>query len=231
MWRNEMEKSKNITGILLVSGLLALVILYFAFLYPKPTENQLKGTLAGVEKAEKFQDAAVTAEDVKTEGNQANDFFQSADFQNLAKSESFLKLVASQEWKAITSSSSAQEFLSVISNKAVQNVLQDAVTIKLIAANQVNQAMQSKPLQAAELNAQQATELAKLFANPHFQAMAANPVFSQVVQNVSFQSVIQNANFQQAVSSGEFNNTVLPNLMMANQTDSKAQQDSKAKPE
>jgi hypothetical protein len=215
MWRNKMEKSKNITGILLVSGLLALVILYFAFLYPKPAENQLKGTLAGVEKVEKFQNAAVTAEDVKTEGNQANDFFQSADFQNLAKSESFVKLVASQEWKAITTNN-AQEFLSVLSNKAIQNLLQDATTVKLIAANQGNQVMASKPLQSAELSAQQATQLATLFANPHFQAMAANPSFTQMIQNANFQSAVQNANFQQAVSSGEFNSTVLPKLIEAN---------------
>jgi len=78
-----MKKQSRMT--LLIGGAVVVVglILYFAFLYPPSSTEDLKGTIGGVQKAEKYQSNQLAEGNVHLSDSELQDLLQNDEFTRL----------------------------------------------------------------------------------------------------------------------------------------------------
>ena len=81
------ERTKKQRRMFFIGGgiIIILVILYFAFLYPPPSAEDVKGTIGGAQKAQRWRAQQISDSDVVLDNPELQSFMQSAEVQNLMK--------------------------------------------------------------------------------------------------------------------------------------------------
>lgn len=90
-----MKKSIIIIVLILIVG----IVVFFSMFWPLNSEKDLKGTIGGVQKAKKHVEQNIEESDIFMDEDDYNKFIQTAEWQNLAKNESFIKAVKSGEFQ------------------------------------------------------------------------------------------------------------------------------------
>lgn len=92
--QNPARSGRKVTLVLAGVVLAAVVVIYFAFLYPPTSDENLRGTIGGVEKAERYRAEQIGEADVVLQDPEIQDLLQRDDFQRLIASDDFRKLLA-----------------------------------------------------------------------------------------------------------------------------------------
>ncbi len=125
-----MKKSVIIVGVIVV----AVVIAFFSFIWPVNDSSALKGTIGGVEKAEKFRGEQMEAADLLLENEEFVTFTQSAEWQNAMKNEELVNFLKSDDFSNfITMSGDMKKLL-------IMNQYFDSVKLALVNATDMNEA-------------------------------------------------------------------------------------------
>lgn len=85
--------------IIVIILLVAAGLIFFSTMWPLKSEENLGGTLAGVEKAEKYRGAQPEREDLFLQEDEINTLTQSAEWQNVMKNEDLVKFLQSDDFQ------------------------------------------------------------------------------------------------------------------------------------
>jgi len=225
-----MKKSLIIIGVIVV----AVVIAFFSFIWPMNDSSDLKGTIGGVEKAEKFRGEQMDAADLLLENEEFVTFTQSAEWQNAMKNEELVNYLKSDDFSNfITKSGDMKKLL-------IMNQYFDSVKLALVNATDMNE-VSSKEVLASNtfenflsardfsgwgrpysimwwLNNQDFQHLIHAMMSQEFQKMLANPANIETLDfaNIITKSFDNNSSickffsqdFQKLVNSQDFQNLV-----------------------
>ncbi len=222
--------------VFLVVIVIAVAILFFSLFWPLNNEENLQGTIGGVEKADKFRGEQPVTEDVLLEDEDFAALTQSAEWQNSMKDEEFVAFLKSEEFQRsclllndMKNLVLMKNCFDVAKNTAPQSQEISDEELKLIQANDFQSVIwtwshdfqkflfsQDDPqsvtfAEAARLvilNSQD-FDTNKLFSSD-MQKFISSEDFEKYVYSQDFQKVIVSLgqDFQNLVLSGDFQNTL-----------------------
>ncbi len=91
--------SGNRSRALLISAFLIVAagVIGFALYYPPGEEEDVAGTIGGVERAQRHRGEQLSGEDIILASDEFNQFIQSAEWQNLSRNEDFIRAAETGE--------------------------------------------------------------------------------------------------------------------------------------
>jgi len=225
-----MKKSSIIIGVIVV----AVVIAFFSFIWPMNDSSDLKGTIGGVEKAEKFRGEQMEAADLLLENEEFVTFTQSAEWQNAMKNEELVNYLKSDEFSNGISKAGDLKKL-VIMNQYFDSVklalvnetdMNEASTKEFFASNTFTNFLRSQDFSGWGrpygimwwLNNQDFQQMTEIIFSQEFQKVMANPAnietldFANIItksfDNNSSISKFFSQDYQKLVNSQDYQNLV-----------------------
>jgi hypothetical protein len=113
-------------SIIIILIIVVVVIIFFSFFWPLDNEDDIKGTIGGVERAEKYRGDQLAETDLLVENEKFVAFTQSAEWQNALKNKELIKLLESDEFARLVSLNSEFQLFGFYNQffQAYYNVLE-----------------------------------------------------------------------------------------------------------
>ncbi|MBP7460052.1 MAG: hypothetical protein KBA26_02065 [Candidatus Delongbacteria bacterium] len=198
-----MKSKKSI--LFLVSVILLAIVAYFGLFHQQPQPEEITGTLGGVEKAQKLQATPLSEEDIATLKTKYDDLLQSADFQNMIKSDKFQKVMGDANFYVFLANPSlVNVIVPTAQSKEVQALLLDGAFIRALNSGNNQQIMDVIYIHTLNDN----TALVDALMDPSIQKALANPDYQAIIRSQEFTSLCRNSSFVSACYANELQGLV-----------------------
>jgi len=224
-----MKKGFILVGIIVV----AVVITSFSFFWPLNDSSDLKGTIGGVEKADKFRGEQMEAADLLLENEEFIAFTQSAEWQNTIKNEELVNFLKSDEFKSFISMTGdiqkvvmLNRYFDSVKLGLLKETDPNEATLKVILKSNYSKVFSALSSDPNNHDFQQvflliSQEFQKAMANPaSIEALNFADVMKYVVANTpstdsyfsqDMQKLVNSQDFHKLVNSNDFQNAGFPN--------------------
>ena len=201
------------TIVIIIFVLIALGVAYFAIFWPPESSENLKGTMAGVEKAERYKGEKLKESDIVKKNEDFNKFIQSAEWQNAVKDPEVVEFLGSDEFRLLLIlnkdyqkirllASNYQKWCNIVLKKG--DFSYDAMKVILNSSEMQNNFQAGSGLDYEKFKGIVLHN--RVFFKNAFEEKDMKKSFLNLINGKEFQQKMFSKDFQELLASEDFNN-------------------------